>query len=108
MDESTDQQVLMLAPADRAAVLASEVLASFGLLTRTCADIQTLCSELATASGAVLLTGETLTPDSVASLVDALKESLPGQIYRWWSSPQVVNAPKWAGACSSCWAHAPT
>jgi PAS domain S-box-containing protein len=74
MDDSTDQQVLMLAPADRAAVLASEVLASFGLLTRTCADIQTLCSELATASGAVLLTGEILTPDSAASLVDALKE----------------------------------
>jgi PAS domain-containing protein len=74
MDDSTGQQVLMLAPAGRDAVLASEVLGRFGLSTRTCTDILTLCSGLATASGAVLLTGEALTPDSAACLVDALAE----------------------------------
>ena len=74
MDDSTDPLVLMLAPVGRDEVLSNEVLGRFGLSSRTYTDILTLCAELATATGAVLLTEEALTADSAACLVDALAE----------------------------------
>src|SRR5688572_19603362 len=74
MNASPEQRVLVLAPVGRDAAVASEVLGRFGLSTRICPDIETLCSELAMVTGVVLLTEEALTPRAAGCLIEALAE----------------------------------
>ena len=64
----------MLAPVGHDVALSSEVIDRFGLSSRIYSDMRALCAELATATGAVLLTEEALTADSAAWLVEALAD----------------------------------
>src|SRR4051794_9714971 len=85
MLDGADQRILVLTPVGRDATLASAVLGKLGLDTTICTSIEALCAELASETGAVLMTEEALRPDSASCLVDAL-EAQP----TWSDLPLVV------------------
>src|SRR3982751_5222087 len=69
-----EQRICILAPTGRDATLSARVLKDAGLQTQLCRDIHELCRDIFEGAGVVFITGEALTPPSLACLVDVLNQ----------------------------------
>ena len=72
IEMTVDERVLVFAPYGREAALTREMLARAGLHTLVCRDAEALRAALQEGGGAVLLTGEALTPATLSVLSTAL------------------------------------
>src|SRR5690606_12366967 len=70
---SPEQRVLVLAPSEQDATLASEVLSHAGADSLVCRDMEQLCSEIRSGAAAVLTTDEVL-QDGADCLVKELEQ----------------------------------
>ena len=85
-DESLlKERVLILAPTGRDAALAGATLMGAGLSAVACAAMDALCREISVGAGAVLIASESLTPDSLHLLQEALAQQPP-----WSDLPVIV------------------
>ncbi len=70
---SAEQRVLILAPTGRDGALAAQVLEGSDLGALACADVHCLRREIESGAGAILVTEETLTPNTIASLAEIFR-----------------------------------
>lgn len=74
--EDTESRVLVLAPIGRDGALAAQVLHEAGIATAVTSSVQQLRLEIAEGAGAVLLTEEVLTPETIDELADTFRSQL--------------------------------
>jgi signal transduction histidine kinase len=79
-----ERRVLVLPPTPRDGAFTQAVLAEAGNLSTLCGTLEELCREMEAGVGAILLTEESIAPERVGCLVDALR----GQPA--WSDPPVL------------------
>ena len=72
-----ERRVLVLAPVGRDGALASEVLASEGILAVPCPDVDTLCARVRKGAGAALITEEALLGEERERLAEVLGAQPP-------------------------------
>jgi len=72
-----DERILILAPTGRDASLTAEALATAGLATVVCTDVEELCARIEEGAGAALITEEALTRPAMQCLRDAVDQQPP-------------------------------
>jgi signal transduction histidine kinase/ActR/RegA family two-component response regulator len=72
-DASLALRVLILAPFGRDAELMSQFLRDSGITTEVCDSAETLCTEITRGAGAVAVTDEVLTPETITRLAEVTR-----------------------------------
>ncbi len=85
MSDGRPDRVLIVAPVGRDAELIAAQLRAAGLASDVCADVRSLCGELASGAGAIIITEEALGPDSAAMLMAVLADQPP-----WSEIPLII------------------
>jgi len=94
-----ERRVLVLAPVGRDGALASEVLASEGILAVPCPDVDTLCARVRKGAGAALITEEALLGEERERLAEVLGEQPP-----WSDFPLILLCCGGADSPAALWA----
>jgi PAS domain S-box-containing protein len=85
--EQLEQRILILAPTDKDAALASSILERAGVACHSCADLDQICEQLTLGAGAVLLPEESIAEGQKGSLSAWLERQPP-----WSDLPVLVLA----------------
>src|SRR5262245_41644103 len=75
--DTLDERVLIVAPSGSDGARTSGILSEAGITSVVCGDVDELRSEIRNGVGAVLLTEEVLSPETIESLVEILGSQLP-------------------------------
>lgn len=92
--KDAEQRILALAPTEQDARATCEVLGSAGIAVSLCADVSSLCQEIAFGAGAVLLTEESLKSEDSLAALSAVLDRQP----KWSDLPIVLLARGGANA----------
>ena len=91
-----EQRVLVLAPTGRDAPLIAGALGRHGFASAVCRDLGCVCREMAEGAGMAVLTEESLLPDGLSRLVEALRQQPP-----WSDFPLLILTGKGAPSPAS-------
>ena len=89
MSPTSAERILILAPTGRDSSLAASALQESGFATERCSTMQELCDRVDEAAGAVLITEEALTNESMGCLAEALDRQPP-----WSDLPLLIFTSK--------------